>query len=480
MFHRSQTKLSVKTTVKLSSETYYQPIFKMESNKPVLNSLIDDLSSQLSIENDKLPPKICGLNVDCWHEIFEWLSLKDIHSVGETCTRLQLIAGDYFRTNFKAAQIYINTDCGFRILSVDDCIPSFGFNQFIHHLTIRGHDMVDNRVIGMLNDCKSLKHIFFSGQELNAEQIESIKSILGQLEIIEFVAAKFDGDLYDGLLKFCPNLNRLNIYRSITVDNDWLLRNYPALEHFGLWDSYKTSDNVEQLATFFEQNPQLKSFGCNSNSFFVNIQTIKESKMKFEDLIISIDTDEQFQVNEYELHTLCHELNQLYDQGFYKWLEIQIDFLYSSAIDPIHSVKGLKKLSTTCLTKNLVLDTLTNLIELYCDCRLINVPTAETLAKSLVNLKRLSIDRATPEIIQLFIRYSANLKEIKVKFVECDDIDVPAWNKMRKNLPGARKITLYIDENFYFKTIWTTKMTDFKMIEIKRSHGKKFDKFVFI
>lgn len=34
-------------------------------------------------------------DIICFQEIFEWLSLEDIQSVGQTCKRLQIIAADF-------------------------------------------------------------------------------------------------------------------------------------------------------------------------------------------------------------------------------------------------------------------------------------------------------------------------------------------------------------------------------------------------
>lgn len=45
--------------------------------------------------SSEIPPKIFNLDVDCVQEIFDYLSIKDIHSVSETCTQMQRIAGDY-------------------------------------------------------------------------------------------------------------------------------------------------------------------------------------------------------------------------------------------------------------------------------------------------------------------------------------------------------------------------------------------------
>lgn len=49
------------------------------------------------------PPKIFKLNVDCFEEIFNYLAIHDIFAMGETCTRMQNVAGYYFQQNFPDA-----------------------------------------------------------------------------------------------------------------------------------------------------------------------------------------------------------------------------------------------------------------------------------------------------------------------------------------------------------------------------------------
>ena len=47
---------------------------------------------------------IFRLNMDCFEAIFDYLSLKDLHSFGQTCRAMQQMAGDYFQRNFKSAE----------------------------------------------------------------------------------------------------------------------------------------------------------------------------------------------------------------------------------------------------------------------------------------------------------------------------------------------------------------------------------------
>lgn len=56
------------------------------------------------------PPKIFKLDIDCFNEIFEYLSMEDVHSVGKTCKTMQQVAGEYFRQNCSAAKNICKND----------------------------------------------------------------------------------------------------------------------------------------------------------------------------------------------------------------------------------------------------------------------------------------------------------------------------------------------------------------------------------
>lgn len=42
------------------------------------------------------------LNTDCCDEIFEFLSLEDLHSLSQTSRTMRTVTGEYFRRNYKS------------------------------------------------------------------------------------------------------------------------------------------------------------------------------------------------------------------------------------------------------------------------------------------------------------------------------------------------------------------------------------------
>lgn len=57
----------------------------------------------VSVRNEEPPtlPAIFKLNAICCDDLFEWLSIAGLHSLGQTCKRLRQLTGLYFQANFK-------------------------------------------------------------------------------------------------------------------------------------------------------------------------------------------------------------------------------------------------------------------------------------------------------------------------------------------------------------------------------------------
>lgn len=104
-----------------------------------LGSVQDDMAN-CEISNVQ-PPKLFKLNLDCFDELFDYLSLQDLYSVVKTCKRMQIVTGDYFRRNYSAAKIYLTNDGLYTIYDiVNNCrrvyLPEF--NGFIINISCEG------------------------------------------------------------------------------------------------------------------------------------------------------------------------------------------------------------------------------------------------------------------------------------------------------------------------------------------------------
>lgn len=123
--------------------------------------------------------------------------------------------------------------------------------------------------------------------------IENIKDVLKRIEVVELVECPQRDEFYENFLQFCPKLKSLSITRSdrirnkgviIGSRNDWPFRKYPSLENFELSDWYEIDKN--ELTTFFQQNPQCRSFSTDSRSLWDNRQSFLESEIQLDTLAI--------------------------------------------------------------------------------------------------------------------------------------------------------------------------------------------------
>lgn len=390
--------------------------------------------------------KIFKLDVDSVQEMLDYLSIKDIHSVSETCTRMQRITVDYLKTYLPSFQMHY-----------DDKLLN-GFKEFVQKLVI--HRNVNDegyRYIGL--HCKSLKQINFFGTRLTPRRIGYLKPILHQIESV--VLYSVIGDFHEKFLQFCPNLKHLIINFNRII---WLLRSYPKLEHLEL--STLVIREIPELRSFFERNPGLKTFTIGDELFLENINVMLQTKIKLQVLALRCDNNEE---------AIYHYLNLLYDQGFYRRLHLQTSVSDQEVIDKIVPLKGLEMLSLLINHDSSMfkLNSLTNLKELC----LHNVNSEEcpinlqSTAKSLVNLNRIYFGYAEAEFIEPFIQYSATLKVIKIDHFGGKYLDLLSLNKKREQLDGAGKVIIYLNEKGYLETKWGNKTTDFKMIEVKRAES---------
>ena len=59
------------------------------------------VADAVNVQKEELPSPIFKLNAICCDDLFDWVSVKDLHSLGQTCHRMQQLTGYYFRENIK-------------------------------------------------------------------------------------------------------------------------------------------------------------------------------------------------------------------------------------------------------------------------------------------------------------------------------------------------------------------------------------------
>lgn len=182
-----------------------------------------------------LSPDIFKLNIICFHELFEWLSLNELLAIAKTCTRLQEVAGDFYRSHYVSKRV-TGEKSGICI----EYRPLDIISNYITKVYISGNRLKVYSFIG--SNCKSLRQIRLEGA-LPEGGIECINEILKNIEIIDLDACLFYEEFFDYILRHCTKMKSLSVKRSekirnksviIGSGNEWLLQNYPKLENFEL------------------------------------------------------------------------------------------------------------------------------------------------------------------------------------------------------------------------------------------------------
>ena len=115
---------------------------------------------------DPLTSPILKLDVDCFEELFEWLSLADLRALRQTCKRLKLVVEYFIKTNYPAVKIGIG--CIYLCHDFDE---------------IKELDPVK---VKMIKEAKIL------ACHMSDEIIDMMKGILPQLERLEFFDVKLE------------------------------------------------------------------------------------------------------------------------------------------------------------------------------------------------------------------------------------------------------------------------------------------------
>lgn len=435
--------------------------------------------------NDKSPPNVFKLNVDCCEELFEYLSLSDLTSFGGTCKRIRQYAGNWFRQNYPHIQIQITKNGIYAIMIIEPShhIKMNCFSQFIQNIVISHSSFECYRYISS-NCNESLKEIEFYSIKIKPVEIECFKGILRKIETIKFIRCEIDGDAFETIFSACDNMKHLSlVYRyersseiMIGTSNDWLLHKYPKLEHFEL----VTKTKIFELPQFFQMNSNICTLSMDSTCLLMNYKYMLESNIKLNVFLLNI-------YNPNSLNECFQLLNKLYEDGFYERLHLY-EYCCVNELDHIDQLVPLKALVKLKISsaKIFTLSTLINLEELYIE-NANGVADWNELPKKLVNLQRISVYEATSDDIFVFISRATKLNTIKIKDLRSAShynrktlvLDVVALNNERRKLNGAQKITIYLDENIYLATKWAFKEIHLSLIELKPFEACLSDELVY-
>lgn len=419
---------------------------------------------------------IFTLNTDCLDMIFDYLSMKEIHSFGQTCKAMQQIAGEYFERNFKSSEKFSGSDGIYTVYSDNNGIVNqralmSGFNQFINYFSHYYEILEPLRYIKLHSDeFKSLNHIYLVCLKLNSTKIQCLQQLLNRLEVLQIRQCTIDGDFYDCFLKFCGNLKRIYIQDDLgyildETGNSWLLQAYPQLEHLQLIPRY--SFRINELNSFFERNPNVQSFSSSSRCLWENRHELIKSNIKLDKLEIQIlDNYHRHLIN---MQSICNLLNEFFKYGFYRRLHLYVKRVDKQCSEHVITLQALEMLSIRQFNECFSLCHLINLKELEIRSGA-SSKDLEILASNLLSLERLSLSNITVSDILPFVRCSARLYRIQANF-NGGSLDLYNLNDERKKLATARKIIIFVSDNVFLTTKWSTMygVINLDFIEMRRA-----------
>lgn len=431
---------------------------------------------------------IFELTVDCFDEIFEYLSLKDLHSFGQTCTTMQQVAGQYFKQNYLAAKIVGDSNG----ICVDPNnkdrndvgifrIPISGFESFIHSINIHATGSPFQYIQPYIDQFHSVKDINLKFTALSLIYLK----LQRQSTTIQIQTGCTSNDLFNHFLKYCGSLKRLYVqnmdFDTVHLDEfgqrKWLMQKYSNLEHFELipCDAY-----ILELNSFLERNKKIHTFSTSSECLWKNRHAFLNSKAKLN--ILEVKCMQEFESEEPTPQSLCNLVDQLYNRAFHRRAHFYVQTVNEEFNVHAVSMDGLEKLCIKGFDGNL--PPITGLKELaildyFRDLDDDSDNGMEILANDLVNLQRLYLCNSTSaDDIMPFIRRSRKLRKIKV-FLKDEShlgsnnqiLELFKLNKEREKLFEARKITIYVTDNIFLATKWATKNgdTNLSLIELKRT-----------
>lgn len=418
-------------------------------------------------------PAIFNLANDCCYAILDWLCIDDLRSFGQTCKWAQRVAANFYKMNY--ASLNLNVD-EYRKMSSSYIfdLESAQRIRIAQGIRVGSTTKLDAYRYIETYCSQPIKQIHLVRTTLSVAKVNCLKKVLLTVECVILDNCTISGGFYQNFLKFCGNIKKLCIHSGhvrnaggyhilIGTDNDWLTRKYPTLEHLDMQHDF--TQKIVELKTFFKQNPNVRNFTTYSNFFLENLEFFRN--IKLDKLEIGVESKDRTKI--------CKHLITLHGHGVFHRLQLD-DVLFDEipSLNTLHeflySRPDIAELSPlpVSIKKMRIVDSFS-----------IETLTIESFVRNVVGLESVCLGCSTIEIVMNFACRLAKLKKIRItRFWDIKaptKLDIAAWNKQRKKLAGAEKVTIYVPENLYLATKWATNKTDYSLIELKREHSYDCD-----
>lgn len=421
--------------------------------------------------NTPLLSPILRLNVDCFEEIFDFLSLSDLCAVGQTCKRMQSVARYYFQQIYSHELAHVFP---YRIRMFGAEIH--GFRQYIRHISISAPvDLKFLRHI-QLQPFNSLIHIFFMGFDFTDENISCIKNFFRKIEVLEIYACKVYVDFHEKILNYCENLKELIVRECWRItpgdDTNWLLQIYTKLEYLDLSIDMPYKFEISELKTFLNNNPSLKTLAINGDFLVMNRNSFLEADFKLTTLQIDVRNADV------DYDTIWEIVNQLRRKQKFKKLHFAVNYFDIELEKKVDLLSIIEELNAKSFSESFDWQHLIKLKDLYIADYKSHDRDMEIVAKNMriINVEKIHFYNVFNKQILSFIRHLPSLTEIRIEGDISDkfgkyknSINVHELNNERKKLAGARKVVIYVGPEVYLACRWTGVGTDKDLVQIRRN-----------
>lgn len=401
----------------------------------------DDVAVAVVIEGakelnsvDASPPSIFKLDIDCCEELFEYLPLDDLHSLGQTCKRMYQYTGHYVRDNYKATQFMWSNGNLFVYFNHQNVMVN-GFIEFISILRICNKQM--NKFAKIATKFKSIKQLRLDliSCRIDCSNLAEILQRCEEIELIKYLGI-FIGDLYENVLKFCINLKHLKVIMDGPSENDfdWLLHEYLNLESIDLSQSGPLKLSAKQIKTFFALNKGIRKMSINAECLLDHQQLLLGSDLKLSEISVECFN---FILSRGLPELLIELLNKLYERGFYERLSI-----YHAKYFSFGEIKA--PLTVDYFVHQTQISTV-NLIGLH--MRYENNFNNIVVDNRIQQIRLSTLD--TKHILHLIQKFK-KLKKIQIDcLIGAKSFDLLTLNMERKKLFGANRVTIYLSRCDY-------------------------------
>lgn len=443
--------------------------------------------AESSEDNDvyeKLENTFLSVVIHWTDEIFDYLSLDELAALNSTCRKLQQLTADYVHRKFPM-----------KFMKVDDHLYTNKIQYRCRDKSMQPFTQnVRSLVVMPSTSCleylrsqhtKELVSISFYDGEILASDTNAIAVLIENVEIIEFQYVSMAGEFYEFVLKFCRHIKQLVIKYGFNecertgIENQWLLKTYPSLEHFH-WSAGPLPENLDQ---FFRLNPKVRSFNGSTYTSQYTVEFLLNTNISIDELHFQLYLELLEDKND-SMAMLRASLNTLYERKQIKSLILQFTFcselldegwaslpyLHGAHVDFPERPGSTKALSSLVHLKLLVLGINTKLSR----------AKASILARNLLNLEEIYIQINSIHAITPFIRYAMKINRIYVYKMGSDEAVCGKikrnffrnLNKERMNHLAACKTTIYLPDQAYVAIKRKSPELNLNLIQVKRSESQ--------